>query len=63
MHNPKLPNMQTVLLPTVAPKVCQNLVESMPRRVEAVLMPMMAIPNTDNIPFSALDASATKLFE
>ena len=53
MHNPKLPNMQTVLLPTVAPKVCQNLVESMPRRVEAVLKPKVAIPNTANIPFSA----------
>ena len=45
MHNPKLPNMWTVLLPTVVqeewgkikPEVCQGLIESMPRWVEAVI--------------------------
>ena len=43
-------------------EVCQNLIEnlieSIPRRVEAVLKAKVAIPNTDNIPFLALDASA-----
>ena len=44
-------------------EVCQNLIEIMPRRTESILKPKVAILNTDNIQFSALNLSATKLFK
>ena len=44
-------------------EVCQNLIGSMPRRIVGVLKPHAAILSTDNIQFSAVDSSATKLFE
>ena len=47
----------------IPPEVCQNLIENMPRRVEAALKAKGGHTNTDNIPLSALDASATKLFK
>ena len=36
-------------------EVCQNLIEIMPRRTESILKPKVAILNTDNIQFSALN--------
>jgi len=44
-------------------EVCQNLIESMPRRVEAVLKAKVAIPSTDYTQFLWKLLSVTKLFK
>jgi hypothetical protein len=44
-------------------EVCQNLIESMPRRVEAVLKPKVDIPSTSNIYFLYFLIAGIKLLQ